>query len=598
MENNIDNVFNYIIREETAYQTTGVPVVDGYEFKMYEHIRLSTLYKNGQLAEGNPSGLKPIKNIIRPILNVAYRSEGFDVKDIEPYVDDKDNYYKSFLVRKYHDRWARKNNLDTIIDDSVETYIDNGLILLKNTGEKTPEVVPLQRISFCDQTDVLTGSICEKHSYSPDQLLEFSGTWDADKIDEAITLSKQEKDINQQSEQTAKTPGKYIEVYELHGMFPESWLNEDGDPDKYSRQMHIVTFTKSNKEQDRNKSGITLYKGKEKKDIYKSLKRDAIYGRACGYGGIEELIEAQVWTTYNFIQIKKLLDVASDIIIQTEDSTFATRNKLTDREPGEIVVHKPGMPLTQVQIQPINLPHFENLVNQWEVHARTTGSANDAQLGLNPTSGTPFALQNLVTATGQGIHEYRRGKIAQFWSEVYRDWILPKLVSEMNQGDSWIEELDLDELNYVAEKISTTKTNRKAIDMAIKYLNDNGEMPTQEELETFKEATKSSWIKDGNRKFIEIAEGELKKIPIDVMVNIAGKQKDLSSIASGLTNIFRQIFSAPQVLQNPGMADLFNQIVESAGFSPVNFQGLEKLEQPQMQPQQVQQPQMANSINQ
>ena len=54
---------------------------------MYERIKLSTLYKYSQLATGKDDW-KPVKNIARPILNLQYRAEGFDVKDIKLYLDD------------------------------------------------------------------------------------------------------------------------------------------------------------------------------------------------------------------------------------------------------------------------------------------------------------------------------------------------------------------------------------------------------------------------------------------------------------------------------------------------------------------------------
>lgn len=585
------NVYQYILSEESSYQTTGVPITDGYEWKMFEHIRLSTLRRDSKFATGADDGTRPYKNIIRPIRNVTLRSEGFDVKDIEAYVNDSDNYYKSFLVRKFHDKWARKNKIDTAIDDSVESHYDFGGILAKNVNDIKPEIVPLQRIAFCDQTDILSGPICEKHAYSPDQLLDFKGVWEDDKIDELIMLSKAEKQNSQDSGGLkAKTPGRYIEVYELHGMLPEDWLNENGDPDKYIRQLQIVAFYRKEEGGNDEKYGITLYKGKERDGRYKFLPRDKIYGRALGWGGIEELFEAQVWTNYDEIQIKEMLDVASLMILQSADPAFAEKNNVNDLVKGEIIKIKPDMPITQVQITPINMAMFDRKLNEWEVHARTTGSANDAQLGISPTSGTPFALENLVTQTGQGIHEYRRGQIASFWEEIYRDWVIPNLVKEMNKGDKWLEELDLEELQYIADNISTKESNAKAVDMAIKYFDKEGEAPTQEVIDAYKETIKKSWMKGGNKRFLEIVKDEISKIPVDVSINVAGKQKDLGKLASGLTNIFRQIFAAPQVLQDPGMSKLFNEIVEASGFSPVNFQGLEVVPAKQMQ-----QPQMANN---
>ena len=65
-----------------------------------------------------------------------------------------------------------------------------------------------------------------------------------------IALAKEEK-TNTQSQggggfittvPKAQTPGRYIEVYELHGMLPETFLDPEGDPNKFVRQMQIVTY--------------------------------------------------------------------------------------------------------------------------------------------------------------------------------------------------------------------------------------------------------------------------------------------------------------------------------------------------------------------
>lgn len=574
METN--NIYDYVIGEETAYKTLPVSIVDGYEWNMYEHIRKSVMYKNSQLLSGKSDESlddKPVKNIVRPILNVAYRSEGFDVKNIEPFVNDPDDFYKSMLVRKFHNRYARKYGLDTLIDDSVESFVDFGGVLIKRVKGKAPEIVPMQRIAFVDQTDILSGTICEKHMYSISQLQEMRGVWDNDKIDEAITMSKAEKTRVSQEQGKNKTPGKYLEVYEVHGMFPESWLNEDGDPDSYSKQVHYITFYKTG---DNNKNGITLFAGVDKGERFKLCLRDKIYNRALGFGGVEELFESQVWTNYGMIHLKKMLDAASLMILQTADTSLATKNVLTDMEKGEIIVHEDNKPVTQVAFQPVNIQAFQNAVAQWENHARVTGAANDAQLGENPTSGTPFKLQELVVTQGQGLHEYRKGKLAQFWGEVYRDWILPQLVEEMNEGHKWLDELSLDELQWVAEKVADDVTETR-----VKKIILEGKMVTPQEVETFRELTKEMFKKGGSKKFMEIMEGEFKEIPIDVEVNIAGKQKDLALISDKLTNIFRQVISNPQVLQNPAIAKIFNELLEYSGLSPVDFVGLTKQSPPQ-----------------
>src|SRR6267154_2047215 len=165
------NIYDFVVAEETAYNTIPVQVADGYEWSMPTHIRTTVLYKNSQYLTGKDDS-KPFKNIIRPILNLQYRAEGFDVKDIVLFVNDSEKYYMSFLVSKYHEKWARENKIDTFIDNLVESFIDFGGSLVKNVNSERPEVVKLQSIAFCDQTDLLGGPLAIKHFFSPSQLLD------------------------------------------------------------------------------------------------------------------------------------------------------------------------------------------------------------------------------------------------------------------------------------------------------------------------------------------------------------------------------------------------------------------------------------------
>lgn len=570
------NIYDLITREVSNYKLP-VPIAEHWEWNMYEHIREAVLYKNSIYKDGYDPN-KPFKNIVRPILNLQYRAEGFDVKDIVFYINDQYKYFKSFLVKKFHEVWARKNQIDTFIDKLVETYVDFGGVLVKDVGEIKPEVVPWPRIAFADQTDILAGPICEKHYYSSDQLKEMEKKgWE--NIDDVIVLSRKENDTKTQDERTkkkSKTPGKYIEVYEVHGVFPRYWLNEqdetgnyyyqeDSDEMEYIRQVHIITFYQA---EDKTMKGITLFKGEERELPYKLLLRDEIFGRALGLGGVEELFQAQVWINYDEIHKKNMLDAASKVIFQTADPAFANRNKIQNMENLEIVVTEPNMPIQQIPNVPGNLPLFENSTKEWEQHARQMGAATESILGESPSAGTPFKLQELVTAEAHSLHEYRKGKIAVFLDEVYQDWIIPRIAKEITKEQEFIAELDLEELQYVADNLVTCEKNHMVKEMIL-----NGEVITPEVVELHGEMVREQFMKGGNKKFIQILEGEMKDAPLAVKLNIAGKQKNLSGVVDKLVNVFRTIVANPAVLQSPPMAKLFNQIIESSGLSPIDFYG-------------------------
>lgn len=570
MEN--QDVFSYITTEENNWRTERVPLTGSKSWNMFEHIERCTNVANGWFHRGNnEDGLRPYDDIVTPVINVAFRSEGFDVKDIIPFVNDATKHYKSFIIKKRHPQWARENEIDTFIDEVVETSVIYDLVLVKNINDVRPEAVDLKTLAFCDQTDVMAGPICIKHQYTPAELVGFKGKWNDAEIDLAISQARAEKESPIATDQTHKTPGKYIAVYELRGNLPEKWIKDDGALNKYVPQMHIVCYYKDSEGTNK---GITLYKGEDKplEENFKALKIDTVRskGRACGRSIVETLFEPQVWNNYSAIKIKKLLDSA--ITIFQTDSDELAGQKLSDVANNTILKHEQGKPLSKVDGSLQNLTAFTNHQNKMQNDARILGSASDAQLGTNPVSGTPFALQNLVVQQGQGFHEYRQGKIATFFADVlYRDWILKWLVDDLNSGKKFSEILTLDEMAEISEIISSNQVNKKIKEMILR----GGKVPTEEEREEMKRVIKETFMKQGDRKFFETVKGEFKNIPIDVYVNIKGKQRYMAQNADKITNIIREVIRNPQAFtQVPGIGKAFNQLLEESGMSPIDFSAM------------------------
>lgn len=555
---------------------------------MYEHVDRSYMLKNSRFYLGNQDYTRPFLNLILPIANVSYRTEGFDVKDVEIFVDNSDNYHKSFLARKFHNRWAKENHIDTAIDESVVSYFDYGLTLVKNVGDVRPEVVQLQQIAFCDQTDVMSGPICLKHHMTLSELDSFKGKWDTDAVNTAMRMAQFNKDVDAADGDESTTPGKYVEVYELHGTFPDSWLvGEDEDTGRYTPQMHIVTYYVSPSD-GKSKVGVTLFKGKEDKPVFKALKRDDIHGRACGRGGIEELFHPQIWTNYSQLQIKQMLETTSKVVLTTNKKKIVALNNFNNIKQGQILDLDDDGRLEQLVLQPYNKASFDGYVEKWEQTARGIGSAADPQLGINPVSGTPLGTTEIVTSQGQGIHEYRRGQLAEFWQEIYTDWVLPHLQKEINKGHRWLEELSLDEVTEVAEKIATKRVNDR-----IKRM----EITTAEERDAVKQLIREQEQRGGTKRFLEVVKGEFKE-PMGIEVNIANKDKNTAEIIGKLNSIFRTLFTPgaiEAIQQNEGLSDLLNQIFETAGLSPINFAKF-NTGTPLQAPQQLQAPQPQEAV--
>src|SRR3990167_11519767 len=116
----------------------------------------------------------------------------------------------------------------------------------------------------------------------------------------------------------------------------------------------------------------------------------------------------------------------------------------------------------------------------------------------------------------------------------------------------------------------------------------------QEDIDIFKELAREQFKKKGNKHFLEALAGEFKDTPLAVKVSVQGKSKNLSAMVDKITNLWRFAFSNPQgfaqVMQLPGMAKGWNEIIEFSGLSPMDFSGIEKLGQAPEQP--VERPQL------
>lgn len=568
-----NDIFGYIRVQESAYKLP-IRLNDNWDWSMKDHITTTELYTNSQLKTGK-NDYKPVKNIIRPILNLQHRTEDVELKDVQIYVDDADKYHLSFLVKKYHDDvFVQENDLDTFFDELNVSRIDFGGGLSKKLS-KGREVVPLQSIVFCDQTDMLSGPIGIKHFFSPDQLLDMADAGWGDKnngatisLEELIKLSREEKQQDK-DETITKTPGRYIEIYEVHGNLPKKFANSSDTSGKYETRLFIVAFYQ--KKNSDEKQGVILYTAKENKSPFKIIKRDPVFGRALGFGGAEELFEPQVWVNYDMIRMQNMLDAASVTILKSSDPSVAQKHPsgLKRLKNLEVIDVEAGKDLGQVDTFPRNISLFEKSVANWEAHAQQMGAANDSIMGQPPTAGTPFKLQELVTAESHGLHDYRRGQFAKHIEEIYRDDYIPEIQKRITQGTKFISELSLDELQWVEERVVENEVEKIQKEKVL-----NGQSIQQGEKELLRESLKAQFKKKGNKHFIEILKGEFKDTPLAVKVVVKGKSKDLVAKTDKLVNVFRQIVANPAVLQIPAIGKIFNDILESSGLNPFDFSGI------------------------
>src|SRR3990167_1214858 len=200
MENNPD-IYSWIHAEETKFETDEIQLGTNWFWNFHSHVQLIFHLINGVFYTGANDWMRAFKQVMRPLIRLSLWTEDLEVKDVVFFIEDQGGRALSFLIKKYHDEvYVREHNLDTVFDEISESDITYGGVLVQKGTEK-PEVLPLQSIAFCDQTDMLGGPLFFKHYFTPSKLKEMSKFgWGEEKngatitLEELCTLATYEKD--------------------------------------------------------------------------------------------------------------------------------------------------------------------------------------------------------------------------------------------------------------------------------------------------------------------------------------------------------------------------------------------------------------------
>lgn len=571
-----ETIFSYITQEENRFESEEITVGDNWRWSWRNHVQMIFHLKHGQFFTGeNGDFLRAFKNIMDPVLSLAYWMQDLEVKDVLFYIENTRGRILSFLVKRYHDDvYVKEHNLDEMFDEITESDVDYGGVMVDVADRKRPKVLALTKVAFADQTEALGGPVGFKLYFSPATLrgMEKNGWGKAENgaqgsINDLIVLASQTKDPEggRKGDKENVTTGKNIEVYIVRGGMPKGYLDDSGDLETVEEQVQIVAAYYDEK---KSRHGFTLYR-KQGEGTLKFYASQTVPGRAIGYGFGERMLHPQIWT--NFLEIHKmsLLQAGSKNVLFTDDETLTNRNQVQDMEQLEVMTIKENRTIGRVPTMGTeNIQLFQNAIDQWFEFSQYAGKAHDPLLGKEPNSGTTFRGQERTVAQGRGPHDRLRGKRAKFIEEIYRDAILPEIKREILKGKKFLATLSADEMQWVTDQLAENHANRKMMDAIL-----DGKDPGDKEMH--KEEFKASFAKKGSQHLIEILKDEFRDVEIKMGINVAGKQKDLVGLSDKVLSIFQFIFANPpafqQAMQIPGMSKAFGDILEFSGINQTDF---------------------------
>lgn len=568
-----ETIHSYITQEETNFQTREIQVGENWTWNMREHLSLSFHMKYGKYlnSSNDPKVKQPYKNIIMPLLEFRYSAEDRDVKDIIFETEEPEKQHLSFLIKKYWDDvFTVENNLDDFIDDSIEEKVDFGGCLVKKGVGAVPEIIPLQSVAFCDQTDILGSPIGFKFNFSPEALKRKAKMgWGNEKngatttIDELVTLASDEKKNVDNAGNQNKITGKNIEVYVVRGTLPSAYL-KGHDMDTLVNQVQVVAFYQD----EEGRQGVTLFKSEEKESVLKFHAPKKVFGRALGWGGVEALFDPQIWTNFAEIHKNNLLKAASKVNFFTDDAGYTTRNRIKDMDNLEITTidTESRYGIRQIPTASPNIALFDRREEELENHIQKLAGVSDPLLGKQPPAGTPFRLQERVVFEGKKPHERTAGKYDKFLEEILQDWVVPHMVRKITSGAEFLSTLTSEEMEYVLKRVPRNRAVKRQIEDIL-----NGKLP--QPLEVLEQEERQKLM--DNKQTLKILKDEFKNVKMKVKIRVSSKQKDMAQFVDKLTNILRQYWTLPPEVKNdPTTQHMMNQLLEASGLSPATLGGL------------------------
>jgi len=560
-----------------------INILAGLPFKEADMIRTIEFYSNSRYLGGQTDEQdrpKPFYNIVNGFCDVENAAVDIDTKDISVTSDTASNYTLSFLVTKDIYQWMKAANFGKTLNDMRDTHTRYGSLLVKKCiytdedGKKQLKIeIPEWKNVISSQTNKLDNPIIEMHFMSPSKLLKKKDVWQNTKqvVEDAVKAGA----------------GKEIKVYEVRGEFPVSYykniVNEqtsnpdkkeeilDGDDTTFTYQLYYFSGgVESNIDANGKFTGTLtpMYWENNTEQVYKYKARKPKSGRAFGVGVIEEGEEAQVQTNNAVLKQTRAMEYTSKVVGQSASKKLKGRNLLNEVEDGQILEHDDNKPITALQLMPSGgLNQYGTLINQWYLQFQRVTSAFDSQRGEQQGDIT-YRGQALAVTQSSTVFQDIQEELGIFYGEIFNDWILPFLASQLNTEHVLSHDFTVEELQWMDNNFAVNETNKILIDKIL-----NGDVVTKELQDKITQTHLDVIKKTQATRFIDILKDQYKNLKPKVTINITGEQRNKAATLESLNNIITLLSANPNATRDPFLMQLTTKILEisGAGISPVSL---------------------------
>lgn len=597
-----NSICELVRRNETAFISGTTQTSKYVNYSMSETINRIEAYLNSKHLEGQTDSLgrdRPFFNISVGHANIWMRATDIDRNKIRVRATKSKDWLDSFLATVHLQDWMRRENFSGYLNQWGRILARFGSAITKfveKNGRLQMIVMSWTRM-IIDSVDfaanpkieiieLTEGQLYERivtHGYNADQVTALMGA-----ITTRETLQKQRKDN--------KTG--YIRLYEVHGVLSQEILKKgkgevvlEGDDLKFTQQVAVVSFV--NKKVGRAKADyadFTLYAGAELEDPYRIdhlIKED---DRSLAVGSVERLFDVQ-WMQNHAVKTEKdTLDLASRLIFQTPDPNFLNMNVLDNIESGDILIHKPNMPLTQVNTGKYDITSMMNFRASWKQLGQEINGISDAMLGMMPRTRSA-AMTSMILQENYSLFEHMTQNKGIALTEMMRERILPFIKTKMDttaEVAATLEAHEITRLDSVFLKTEAIKrTNRHIMDAINTNLDNIAQGKDVQPIDASgmfnqnMQDLQSSMATLGNSRYFKPSEmsdatwqEQFKDLEWDVEVDVTGENEDIKGALAALASIM-QIVMDPGFATNKKAQAIVGRTLELTGtMSPIEYNAL------------------------
>lgn len=574
----MDNLYT-LVRDLENNFTTGTTTLGKYvTWSLHENIERIDAYANSKHISGDKDSLgrdKPFFNITTAAENIWFKATDIDRKDIRIKANKSKDIIGAFLLNIHLQEYMKKENVGLFLNNWGRTLARYGSAVVKfvpKGGELHMQVIPWNRL-IVDSVDFYNNPRIEKLYYTPSQLRN-NKSFNQEMVKMLLDTKTSRKTMDGQM---MDNNNDYIELYEVHGEFPLSYLTgKEKDEDTYVQQMHIISYLGDGKGKF---DDFTLYSGKEAKDPYMLTHLIEEDGRVMAIGAVEHLFNAQWMVNHSIKAIKDQLDLASKLIFQTSDQSFVGQNVLEAIETGDILITSPNQPLTQVANNSHDITSLQNYSQQWQTLAQQITSTPDAISGSTMPSGTAYRQVAILNQEVHNFFDMMLENKALYLEQMLREYIIPHLKTKFNTSKEITTTLGMEDITKLDSMYIKSETNR----IINQYNKDTilaGKLAEPIDEAQIQANVKDMLTEQGNQRFIKPSEVSDKTwndifedLEYSVQVEITNEASNKAERLATLTDLLQTVSRNPQILQDPNGKIFFNKILEeSSVISPLQLQ--------------------------